>query len=141
MRLKRLRWWSSALCFAAFLVLCIPARLGAQGGEPQYFAIRGARVVPVSGPPSDNATVVVSRGIITAVGKDAAVPPEAWARGAAAGRSRREVPKTALAPRLGGARPTKSASATSGLKPGATPVSLPSSALPKAASSLARRPF
>ncbi len=26
------------------------ARAAAQGGEPQYFAIRGATVVPVSGP-------------------------------------------------------------------------------------------
>ena len=78
MRLKRLRCCSSALCLAAFLLLCNPARLAAQGGEPQYFAIRGAKVVPVSGPPIDNATVVVSRGIVTAVGKDAAVPPEAW---------------------------------------------------------------
>jgi hypothetical protein len=50
----------------------------AQGGEPLYFAIRGAKVVPVSGPPLENATVVIARGIITAVGKDAAVPPEAW---------------------------------------------------------------
>jgi len=78
MRLKRLRCCSSALCFAAFLLLCNSPRLGAQGGEPQYFAIRGAKVVPVSGSPIDNATVVVSRGIITAVGKDASVPSEAW---------------------------------------------------------------
>jgi imidazolonepropionase-like amidohydrolase len=55
----------------------LPA-LHAQGGEPQYFAIRGARVVPVSGPPIEGATIVVSRGIITAVGKDAAIPAEAW---------------------------------------------------------------
>jgi len=32
----------------------------------------------VSGSPMENATVVISRGIITAVGKDIAVPPEAW---------------------------------------------------------------
>lgn len=50
----------------------------AQGGEPQYFAIRGATVVPVSGPRLENATVIVSRGVIAAVGKDAAVPEEAW---------------------------------------------------------------
>jgi hypothetical protein len=35
-------------------------------------------VVPVSGPPIEGATIVVSRGIITAVAKDAAIPPEAW---------------------------------------------------------------
>jgi imidazolonepropionase-like amidohydrolase len=54
------------------------ASLLAQGGEPQYFAIRGAKVVPVSGAPLENATVVLSRGLITAVGKDIAIPPEAW---------------------------------------------------------------
>jgi imidazolonepropionase-like amidohydrolase len=60
------------------LLFCTAPCLWAQGGEPQYFAIRGAKVVPVSGPSIENATVVISRGIITAVGKDAAIPPEAW---------------------------------------------------------------
>jgi hypothetical protein len=50
----------------------------AQGGEPQYFAIRGAKVVPVSGPPMENATILIAHGVITAVGKDVTVPPEAW---------------------------------------------------------------
>ncbi len=49
-----------------------------QGGEPQYFAIRGARIVPVSGPPVENATVVMAHGVITAIGKDVAIPPDAW---------------------------------------------------------------
>jgi len=53
-------------------------RAEAQGGEPQYFAIRGVTVVPVSGPRLENATVVISRGIIKAVSKDATVPDEAW---------------------------------------------------------------
>jgi hypothetical protein len=53
-------------------------RAAAQGGEPQYFAIRGATVVPVSGPRLENATVTISRGVIKAVGKDAAIPDEAW---------------------------------------------------------------
>jgi hypothetical protein len=59
-------------------LLIYPSRVDAQGGEPQYFAIRGAKVVPVSRPPIEGATIVISRGIITAVAKDAAVPPEAW---------------------------------------------------------------
>src|SRR5947207_3860603 len=69
----------STVCFTALLGLfyAVP-RLLAQGGEPQYFAIRGAKVVPVAGPPIENATIVVSRGLITAVGKDIAIPPEAW---------------------------------------------------------------
>ena len=58
-----------------------PAALGAQLGSynpppgPQgTFAIRGARIVTVSGPELASGTVVVSGGKITAVGADAAVP-------------------------------------------------------------------
>jgi imidazolonepropionase-like amidohydrolase len=69
----------SAVCLTALLALfCAAPSLYAQGGEPQYFAIRSARVVPVSGPPVENATVVISRGLITAIGKDVTIPPEAW---------------------------------------------------------------
>jgi imidazolonepropionase-like amidohydrolase len=53
------------------------ARAVAQGGEPQYFAIRGVTVVPVSGPRVENTTVIISRGVIKAVAKDAAIPEEA----------------------------------------------------------------
>jgi len=67
------------MCFAGlFLLVSRPAVVHGQGGEPQYFAIRGAKVIPVSGPPIEGATVVISRGIITAVAKDAPIPPEAW---------------------------------------------------------------
>jgi len=79
MYVKLLRGWACVLCFAGLLTMLFFAPpLQAQGGEPQYFAIRGAKVVPVSGPPVEGATVVISRGIIIAVGKDAAIPPEAW---------------------------------------------------------------
>lgn len=79
MRLKPLCRCASVLCLAAlFFSVFHPSAAHAQGGEPQYFAIRGAKVFPVSGPPIEGATVVVSRGIITAIGKDAALPPEAW---------------------------------------------------------------
>lgn len=50
----------------------------AQAGEPRYFAITNARIVPVSGPVIESGTVVISKGLIVAVGKDAAIPPEAW---------------------------------------------------------------
>lgn len=63
---------------ASFLFLACSGPLFAQGGEPQYFAIRGVRVVPVSGPPIEDATVVVARGVILAVGKDASIPADAW---------------------------------------------------------------
>src|SRR5438094_6436975 len=75
MRSKITLWCVSAVCFTA---LCAAPPAQTQGGEPQYFAIRGAKVVPVSGPPMENATIVVSRGLITALGKHVANPPEAW---------------------------------------------------------------
>ena len=79
MRFELLHRCAFTLVFAAVGFLFIhPSRADAQGGEPPYFAIRGAKVVPVSGPPIEAATIVVSRGIITAVAKDAPVPPEAW---------------------------------------------------------------
>src|SRR5262249_19669116 len=56
----------------------IAERAAAQGGEPQYFAIRGATVVPASGPRIENGTVIIVRGVIKAVAKDATIPDEAW---------------------------------------------------------------
>jgi hypothetical protein len=79
MRSSLIRRCAQTTCAAVLLQLLSAApSVMAQGGEPQYFAIRGTKIVPVSGPVVDNATVVISRGIITAVGKDIAVPPEAW---------------------------------------------------------------
>src|ERR1700746_292316 len=70
---------ASAVCFTAFLAFFWAApSLLAKGGEPQYFAIRGTKVVPVSGPAVENATIVISRGLIVGVGEDVAIPPEAW---------------------------------------------------------------
>src|SRR6266852_6956802 len=74
---QRLRF-ALGVTAAAGAALCGETRCAAQGGEPQYFAIRGATVVPVSGPRLENATVIVSRGVIKAVSKDAAIPDEAW---------------------------------------------------------------
>jgi imidazolonepropionase-like amidohydrolase len=70
----------SALAFALilFVLLAAAPQMRAQGGEPQYFAIRGAKIVPVSGPPIENATIVVAHGVITAIGKDLTIPPDAW---------------------------------------------------------------
>jgi hypothetical protein len=72
---RRSSWLAIAL-IAAFLFLVSIPRLAAQGGEPQSFAVRGATVVPVSGPRIENATVIVSHGVITAVGKDVTFPQE-----------------------------------------------------------------
>jgi imidazolonepropionase-like amidohydrolase len=70
----------SALAFAITLLVLLAAapQMRAQGGEPRYFAIRGAKVVPVSGPTLENATIVMAHGVITAIGKDVTIPPDAW---------------------------------------------------------------
>ena len=67
-----------ALAVTLFALLAAAPQMCAQGGEPQYFAIRGAKIVPVSGPPVENATIVMAHGVITAIGKDVAIPPDAW---------------------------------------------------------------
>jgi imidazolonepropionase-like amidohydrolase len=54
------------------------ARAQAKGVEPPYFAIKGAKIVTVSGGVIENGTVVVANGLIAAVGADAKIPPEAW---------------------------------------------------------------
>jgi imidazolonepropionase-like amidohydrolase len=80
-----MKWNVSRCCLLTLVVAlflfsqCVGAPpASAQGGEPQYFAIRGARVVPVSGPTIDDATVVLARGVILAVGgKDVAIPADA----------------------------------------------------------------
>jgi len=69
---------SVPIALLALLSLVTATCALAQGGEPQYFAIRGAKVVPVSGPPLENATVVIGRGVIIAVAADAAIPADAW---------------------------------------------------------------
>src|SRR5256885_168549 len=75
MRFQRRLWFALSAVLAAFVAA---PQVAAQGGEPQYFAIRGATVVPVSGPRMENATVIISRGVISAVAKDATIPDEAW---------------------------------------------------------------
>src|ERR1700687_2803292 len=74
---QRLRFALGVLA-AVCDVLLWSGRHASQGGAPQYIAIRGATLVPVSGPRLENATVIISRVVIKAVSKDAAIPDEAW---------------------------------------------------------------
>jgi imidazolonepropionase-like amidohydrolase len=76
-RSVHLRLWAFLLLAICLSLLATSAARG-QGGEPRTFAIRGAKVVPVSSAPLENATVVVSRGIIVAVGTNVTIPPDAW---------------------------------------------------------------
>src|SRR5712664_3300515 len=75
--LQRLRFALGVVAVGSAALL-VSTRAAAQGGEPQYFAIRGVTVVPVSGPRLENTTVIISHGVIKAVSKDAAIPDEAW---------------------------------------------------------------
>ena len=80
-----MRIWSSreraslvliAACIAATLAWAHAAR--GEGGEPRYFAITNARIIPVSGPAIDKGTIVIAKGLIQAVGANVPIPPEAW---------------------------------------------------------------
>ncbi len=64
-----------ALLPVLFLALCAAAS-AAEG--PQVFAIHGARIMRVSGPPIESGTVVVRDGIIEAVGPNITAPADAW---------------------------------------------------------------
>jgi hypothetical protein len=56
----------------------MPASQAEQPNQPPYFAIRDARIVPVSGPVIENGTIVLAKGLIAAVGTSVEIPPEAW---------------------------------------------------------------
>ncbi|MFZ0522960.1 MAG: amidohydrolase family protein, partial [Candidatus Acidiferrales bacterium] len=64
------------ICCAGLVGWACTAR--GEGGEPRYFAIKNARIVPVSGAVIKNGTVVVAKGLIAAVGTNVTIPPEAW---------------------------------------------------------------
>jgi imidazolonepropionase-like amidohydrolase len=71
----------AALAGAALATFASGARLTAQTGAPNpapgpqgTFAIRNARVFPVTGPEIPNGTVVISNGKIQAVGANVAIP-------------------------------------------------------------------
>ena len=70
----------SLTSLATALLLGLAATGTAQLGEraiPGVYAITNARVVPVSSPTLERATVVVRDGLIVSVGANAAIPPDA----------------------------------------------------------------
>jgi|CZKC01.1.fsa_nt_gi imidazolonepropionase-like amidohydrolase len=66
-----------AVAACAIFVCAIYSTRHARADEPPYFAIKNARIVPVSGPPIASGTVVISKGVIQSVGANATIPPEA----------------------------------------------------------------
>jgi imidazolonepropionase-like amidohydrolase len=62
--------------FVASLMLVAAAV--APRADSGSFAITNARIVPVSGPAIDRGTIVVSHGVISAVGTTVQVPADAW---------------------------------------------------------------
>ncbi len=68
----------SALLLGLALVAGTTPAGAQRPNEPPYFAIRDARIVPVSGPVIPKGTIVIANGVISAVGTRVAVPPEAW---------------------------------------------------------------
>jgi imidazolonepropionase-like amidohydrolase len=68
----------SARCALRVLAAAALTVSVAQADEaPRPVAIRGARIVPVSGPVLENATIVLAGGKIAALGTDVAIPPGA----------------------------------------------------------------
>jgi hypothetical protein len=79
MRARGVRRILSALVLSACAlgVWSIYSTDRARADEPSYFAIKNARIVPVSGAPIPNGTIVISHGLIKAVGANPTIPPEA----------------------------------------------------------------
>jgi imidazolonepropionase-like amidohydrolase len=58
--------------------LLLAAATAAPRADSGSFAITNARIVPVSGPAIDRGTIVVSHGVISALGATVTVPADAW---------------------------------------------------------------
>jgi hypothetical protein len=66
-----------AVAACAIFVFALYSTRHVRAEEPPFFAIKGARIVPVSGPPIANGTIVISKGVIQAVGANVSIPAEA----------------------------------------------------------------
>lgn len=76
--MKRVCVLVTLLAACTTVTVFIAQAVRGEGGEPRYFAITNARIVPVSGATIESGTVVVAKGLIQAVGASVTVPPEAW---------------------------------------------------------------
>lgn len=68
--MRRVRWLLPVVCVG--LLAAEPA-----ASPPPYYAIRDARIVPVTGSVIERGTIVLGDGLIAAVGASVTVPPEA----------------------------------------------------------------
>jgi imidazolonepropionase-like amidohydrolase len=75
---RRMLWFAALASSLALLMVAATFTARGEGGEPRYFAITHARIVPVAGAAIENGTVVVAKGLIQAVGASVTIPPEAW---------------------------------------------------------------
>lgn len=66
-----------SLSIAAALVAALAAVLPVGADAPHVYAISGARIVTVAGPPIESGTIVIRNGLIDAVGPSVAAPPDA----------------------------------------------------------------
>src|SRR5580700_9777977 len=77
-RLNRRRISLAAIIVCCAGLVCWACAARGEGGEPRYFAIKNARIVPVSGAVIENGTVVIAKGLIAELGSNVTIPPEAW---------------------------------------------------------------
>ena len=66
-----------AVAVCAIIFCAVYSTQRARAEEPPYFAIKGARIVPVSGPVIASGTIVIAKGVIQSVGANVTIPPEA----------------------------------------------------------------
>ncbi len=64
-------------CGFLLLLCALLATPGWAQSAPSAYAIVGAKIYPVAGPPIENGTVIIREGKIAAVGRDVAVPSDA----------------------------------------------------------------
>jgi imidazolonepropionase-like amidohydrolase len=87
MKRRKAQWVfvAAVVAGAAWMGVSLCSMRVARADEPRYFAIRGAKIYRVSGPPLENGTVVIADGLIRSVSgvpggakdQDATIPSEA----------------------------------------------------------------